>query len=203
MQELLQHLNKIHRLSPKAEQALLAICASLSVPKNKDLHPIGHTCRNIYFVKKGLLRIYYFKDGRDITESFQMENALVARADSLFDAKPSQKGIQAIEDSELVAINSAKLFALYDEHHDMERLFRKIYEQAYVSTVERIENIQFFTAEQRYQKLKENYADVLLRIPLKYVASYLGISQVSLSRIRSRKPGFSPLSKTDFSPLKK
>ena len=187
MQELLHHLNKIYRLAPKAEQALLGICASVKVAKNKDLHPIGHTCRNIYFVKKGLLRIYYFKDGRDVSESFQTENSLVARADSLFDAQPSQKGIQAIEETELVAINSTKLFELYDEHHDIERLFRKIYEQAYVNTVKRIESMQFFTAEERYRKIMENNADVLLRIPLKHIASYLGISQVSLSRIRSKK----------------
>lgn len=187
MQELLEHLNNIHRLSPKSAQALLGICASQAVKKNTDLHPIGHTCRNIYFVKSGLLRIYYFKDGRDITESFQTDNSLVARADSLFDAKPSQKGIQAIEDTQLVAINSAKLFALYDDHHDIERLFRKIYEQAYVNTVERIESIQFFTAEERYRKIMENYSQVMLRIPLKFIASYLGITQVSLSRIRSKK----------------
>jgi len=187
MQALVQYLHKIHRLSPKAVQAILSICSTQKVVKNKDLHPIGHTCRNIYFVEEGLLRIYYIKDGRDITESFQAENSLVARADSLFDAKPSKKGIQAIENSKLVAINSAKLFALYDEYPDIERLFRKVYEQAYVNTVERIESIQFFTAEERYRKIMETSSDILLRIPLKYIASYLGISQVSLSRIRSKK----------------
>ena len=186
MQALLHHLNQIHRLSPKSEQALLAISRIQEVQKNQDLHPIGHTCRNIYFVEEGLLRVYYIKDGRDITESFDAEYSLVARADSLFDAKPSKKGIQAIENTKLAAINSAKLFALYDEYPDIERLFRKIYEQAYVRTVERIEHIQFYTAEERYRKIMDTSSELLLRIPLKYVASYLGISQVSLSRIRSK-----------------
>ena len=167
--------------------AIIHICTETFVKKGMDLHPIGHTCRNVYFVKKGLLRIYYFKDDTDVTEQFEFENSMVARADSLFQAKPSRKGIQAIEDSELIAINSALLFKLYDSYPDIERLFRKIFENAYVETVERIESIQFHTAEERYNNLLEQSAQTIQRVPLKYIASYLGITQVSLSRIRAKK----------------
>ena len=123
MNELINYLNSINKISLQSECALLEICSELEVKKNTDLHPIGHVCRNLYFVKNGLLRIYYLKDDIDVTESFEFENAIVARADSLFHAKPSRKAIQAIEDSNLIAINGVSLFKLYDSHPDIERLF--------------------------------------------------------------------------------
>ena len=185
MNELINYLNSIHRISPQSESAFLDICAEIAVKKNADLHPIGHVCRNLYFVKNGLLRVYYLKDHIDVTESFEFENSIVARADSLFNAKPSRKAIQAIEDSNLIAINGVSLFRLYDSHPDIERLFRKVFELAYVQSVNRIENIQFHSAKERYENLLEKSPKTIKRISLKFIASYLGITQVSLSRIRA------------------
>ena len=187
MIELLSYFNQIQSLSNKSEKALVAICSETVIKKGNDLHPIGNTCRNIYFIKQGLLRIYYFKDDTDVTESFEFENAIVARADSLFNANPSKKGIQVIEDSELIAINSAQLFKLYDDFPDIERLFRKIFENAYVETVNRIESIQFHSAEERYANLLNESKNIVQRVPLKHIASYLGITQVSLNRIRAKR----------------
>ena len=184
MDKLIIHLNSIHKISSQSSQDLLDICFKIKVKKNNDLHPIGHTCRNLYFVRKGLLRVYYFKNDIEITESFEFEDSIVARADSLFQSKPSRKAIEAIENSELIAIPSSSLFILYDSHPDIERLFRKVFEIAYVETVDRIESIQFHSAKERYNNLLEKSPKTIMRIPLKFIASYLGITQVSLSRIR-------------------
>ncbi len=132
----------------------------------------------------GVARIYYYKDGIDITEHFAFENDIIVRAESLFTGKPTSKGIQAIDKTTMIAIDSESLFQLYDTHHDIERLFRLIFEREYVQTVRRIESLQFKTAKERYLELLET-TDFVQRIPLKYVASYLGVTQVSLSRIRS------------------
>lgn len=187
VQELFDQIKNIHRISSESEKALALICKELTFSKGKNVQEIGHTCKTLYFVKKGVVRICYFKDAIDITESFEFENAFVARAESLFTGKPSRKAIQAIEDTTLIAIDSNKLFKLFDMHSDLERLFRKIIENSYVNTVNRIESLQFNTAEERYKSLLKDNPDVLKRIPLKYVASYLGITQVSLSRIRGLK----------------
>jgi len=187
MQQLFSQIEKVHPISTDAIMALSSICKELNVSKGKNIQEIGHTCKTIYFVKKGLVRIYYFKDAIDITESFEFENAFVARAESLFTGKPSRKAIQAIEDTCIIGIDSHKLFKLFDMHSSLERLFRKIIETSYVKTVNRIESLQFNTAEERYNALLKSAPDVLKRIPLKYVASYLGITQVSLSRIRGIK----------------
>jgi CRP-like cAMP-binding protein len=185
MVSLFRYFDKYYPLSEEARNAIRAISTIQTVKKNKDLQPIGHTCRTIYFICKGLARIYYYKDENDVTESFSFENQIVARVESLFSGKPSQKGIQMLEPSEVIAISSIQLFKLYDSLPDIERLFRKIFEEAYVETVNRIESLQFHSAEERYRDLLLNSPDILKRVPLKYIASYLGITSVSLSRIRA------------------
>lgn len=185
MEQLFNYFNKIQPLSGDAQNAIKEISSIGHFKKNKDLQPIGHTCKTIYFMNKGIARIYYFKKDIDITEGFYFENSIIARVESLFTGKPSRKSIQVLEDAEIVGLNAAGLFKLYDQFHDIERLFRKIFESAYVDTVNRIEGIQFHSAEERYKALLRESPDVLKRVPLKYVASYLGITQVSLSRIRA------------------
>jgi CRP-like cAMP-binding protein len=187
MQQLFNYFNNYTPLSEEAKLVIAEICKLIVVKKNTDLQAIGHTCKTIYFINKGVARIYYFKDGTDITESFAFENNIIARVESLFTGKPSRKGIQILEDAEIVAISSTSLFKLYDTFPEIERLFRLIVEAAYVDTVNRIEGIQFHTAEERYQTLIKEAPDVIKRVPLKYIASYLGITQVSLSRIRATK----------------
>ena len=187
MQSLIKHIQTIHPVSAKAEKALFEICNEMHFKKGSDIQEIGHTCKTLYFVKNGCVRIYYFKEDIDITESFEFENAFVARAESLFTGKPSLKAIQAIEDTTLIGIDSTKLFKLFDSYPDLERLFRKIIETSYVNTVNRIESLQFNTAEERYFNLLKDHKNILQRIPLKFIASYLGITPVSLSRIRAIK----------------
>lgn len=187
MSDLSKHIRKIYPVSIESEKELLKICTEIHFTKAADIQTIGHTCKTIYFVKKGCVRIYYFKEDIDITESFEFENAFVARAESLFTGQPSRKAIQAIEDTDVIAIDSNKLFQLFDAHHDLETLFRKIIESAYVNTVNRLESLQFNTAEERYLNLLKDHPNVLQRVPLKLIASYLGITPVSLSRIRASR----------------
>lgn len=102
-------------------------------------------------MKSGIARIYYFKDTTEVTELFASEGDIIARVESLFTGRPSRKGIQIIEDSEIVSINALGLTALYDTHHGIERLFRKVFEAGYLETVLWLESLQFHAAEERYQ----------------------------------------------------
>ncbi|MEQ9221229.1 MAG: hypothetical protein RLO17_24460 [Cyclobacteriaceae bacterium] len=95
---------------------------------------------------------------------------------------------QALSDTSFIAIPSGPLFKLFDQHHQVERLFRKVVERSYVDTINRLESLQFHSAEERYNLLIEKSSAVVREIPLKHIASYLGITQVSLSRIRSSIP---------------
>lgn len=184
MIELFAYFEKFQRLNEKDKNVLTEICQISKVKKNETLQQLGHTCKTIYFLKSGIARIYYYKDGIDITESFAFKGNIIARVESLFTGKPSQKAIHILEDAEIVGINATQLFKLYDINPQIERLFRLIFENAYVDTICRIESIQFHSAEERYLALL-NETNIVQKIPLKHIASYLGITQVSLSRIRA------------------
>ena len=180
------YIDSVYRISEAAKTELEKVCSTLTFKKNELIQPIGHTCKTIYFLQKGIARIFYYKDGVDITEYFAFEGGIVARAESLFAGEPSQKAIEALEDCEVVAMDVPKLYQLYDEFHEIERLFRLIFERAHVETIHRIESLQFHSAEARYLNLLETQKNIIQRVPLKHIASYLGITQVSLSRIRAK-----------------
>ncbi|HCX20625.1 MAG: cyclic nucleotide-binding protein [Flammeovirgaceae bacterium] len=189
--EIRQFLNNISDISVISDESKVAfgnLCSLISIKKGKNLQSIGHTCKTIYFVQEGTARIYYFKDGKDITEYFAFQNDLIVRAESLFTGKPSHKAIQSISDATFIAIPAEPLFALFEQYRDVERLFRKVVERSYVDTINRLESLQFHTAEERYQALLKKSPAVVREIPLKHIASYLGITQVSLSRIRATDP---------------
>lgn len=184
---LLGFFKKLQPLNPQAETDLMQLCLVKNFSKSEEIQSIGATCKTIYFMVSGVGRIYYLKDGVEVTEYFAFSNDLIVRAESLFTKTPSKKAIQALEESIVVAIPAEPLFGLFDRHPDLERLFRLLVQNAYVETLRRLENIQFLTAEERYQKLLEEKPELIQKIPLKHVASFLGITQVSLSRIRGQK----------------
>lgn len=182
--DLFSFFNSINKLSDEAKEALKQTIKSKSYAKNEIIQEIGSSCKTVYLVKDGCARIFYYKDGNDITEHFAFENELIVRAESLFTGKATSKGIQAIDETTIISIDSDALFKLYDKHHDVERLFRLLFEREYVHTVKRIESLQFKSAKERYLELLET-TDYVQKIPLKYISTYLGITPVSLSRIRA------------------
>ncbi len=186
-QPLVTALKHLYALKDDSTDAILEITQRVSFKKGELVQDIGQSCKNLYFIDSGCLRIFYFKDGRDITESFEFENSFVARGESLITMKPSSKGIEAIEDSQLFQINTPKLFALFATFPDIEKVFYKFIEHAYIQQINRLESLQFLTADERYGQLLLEQPQAIQRIPLKYIASYLGITQVSLSRIRAKK----------------
>lgn len=181
---IISFFDTIHCLDTSGKLALSAIVHEKKYKKNEIIQELGSTCRTIYFVKSGIARIFYFKNGNDITEHFAFDNDIIVRAESLFTGKSASKGIQAINATTVYAIDAPSLFHLYDTHHDIERLFRLLIEKEYIATVKRIESLQFKTAKERYQELTltTNYVQ---KIALKHISTYLGVTQVSISRIRN------------------
>ncbi|WP_282784823.1 Crp/Fnr family transcriptional regulator [Phaeodactylibacter xiamenensis] len=181
---IFNYFDRIYRVCPAARAALNELLGKERYTKNELIQQTGNSCRTVYFVSSGIARIFFYKDGEDITEHFAFAGDVIVRAESLFTGEPTPKGIQALQEVELLAIDAVKLFALYDTHHDVERLFRLIFEQEYVAAIKRVESLQLQHATERYLDLVQT-TDLINQIPLRYIASYLGITQVSLSRIRA------------------
>lgn len=140
----------------------------------------------MYFLEKGALRGYYTLDGKEITHWFGFENDFVTSFHSFITQAPAVENIHLIEGSVLWAISKNTLEKLFNQHHDIERLVRIAYEKYYIRLEERFVNAHFKTAAERYEDLVKGTPHILGRVPLGYIASYLGISQETLSRIRSR-----------------
>ncbi len=186
MQQLLTHITRYHRLSAEAEKALQECFTEITLNKNELLLTQGNVCRHLYFLQKGALRGFYNLDGKEITHWFGFENDFVTSFHSFITGEPSVENIQLVESCILWAIAKETLADLFNRHHDIERLVRIIYEKYYIRLEERYVNAQFKSAKERYEELILQSPHILERVPLGFIASYLGISQETLSRIRSK-----------------
>lgn len=181
-------IEQLSQFGPLSETAHKAITQRLTTQLRRRREPlltIGQTNRHLYFIDAGLARSYYLKDGTDVTEYFAFEGQLIGATDSFFAQRPSRKGIEAVENGQLTALHHRDLDELYQLFPELERIGRLLVTQAFVDLQTYLENQQFSTAEERYHDLITRRPALLQRVPLKHVASYLGITPVSLSRIRS------------------
>lgn len=186
MQHLLTHIANYYPLSTEAQNALHNCFEKISLSKNEYLLREGQISRQLYFLEKGALRGFYNLDGKEITHWFGFENDFVTSFHSFITRQPAVENIQLLESSTLWSISKEQLTNLYNSHHEIERLVRIVYEKYYIRLEERFVNAQFKTARELYENLLLQTPHILERVPLGYIASYLGISQETLSRIRSR-----------------
>lgn len=157
-----------------------------NVPKGAHLHSAGNICDKTFWVMKGLLRTYYLKEGKEITDGFAAEGESLTSAKSFMTNMPDQYYLQAIEDSQLCALTNVDLMYMFDHFPEMERYGRITMSIYYMKLSERLESYQFTSAKDKYDHFCKTYQSVLGRLPLGMVASYLGISQETLSRIRAK-----------------
>lgn len=158
----------------------------IQVPKNEIFSPHDTYNTQIYFVEKGLSRSFYYEKGKDITTKFYQEGRLMAHIDTLFENQNSKYNLETIEDSEIVYCDYRKLEEFCKESIAVANFSRFILGKLLVQMSERIASLQYRTATERYDQLMKENPDILLRAPLRMVASYLGISQETLSRIRAK-----------------
>ncbi len=186
METLLRQLQHIYHLPTEAQSALSACFQEVVLSKNDFLLTEGKICRHLYFLERGALRGFYHLEGKEITHWFGFEMDFVTSFHSFITQEPSIENIQLIEGAVLWSIAKEDVTRLLNEHREIERLVRIAYEKYYIRLEERFVNAQFRTATELYDKLLREKPHILERVPLGQVASYLGISQETLSRIRSR-----------------
>ena len=186
MQQLLNHIKNYAPLSSEAQEALENCFEEVVLSKNEFLVKEGKTCRHLYFLQQGALRGFYNLDGKEITHWFGFENDFVTSFHSFITQEPAVENIQLIEGSVLWSISKDTLSNLFNQYHEIERLVRIVQEKYYIRLEERFVNAQFKTATERYENLLLQSPHILERVSLGHIASYLGISQETLSRIRSR-----------------
>ena len=167
----------------------LDILESVLVPmkfaKGEKILGEGDVCHYIYWVVKGLVRQYYFKNGKELTEYMASENTIFMSIESLFREEPSRQVVQAIEPTVIYALPKKELEAVAIRCVNIQMLYRKILEESLIISQQRADMLRFESAQDRYQKLMKQSPQLVLRAPLVYIASYLQMTPETLSRVRT------------------
>ncbi|HUH75319.1 MAG TPA: Crp/Fnr family transcriptional regulator [Chitinophagales bacterium] len=156
-----------------------------SVSKNQVLVRQGEISKTLYFVEQGMGRSYYLNDnGKEITQWFFGEGKFMASVDSFFQQCPSLYYLEVLDDSIVYSISKTKLDELFEKYSNMEKLGRLVSTEMLTRVVNKLNAIQFQTARERYEYMLDEFPDIAYQVPLGHIASYLGMTQETLSRIR-------------------
>ncbi len=174
-------------LSNECQQDFITHSKITSFKKGEIVVREGQFSKTAYLMVEGCARAYYLKDGKDISDWFTFENQFMAAIISFFSEEPSPHYVEFVEDSIVLEFSKDTVDKLSDKHHDFERFISKVVTETMLGLCERLYTIQFNKAEERYKHLINIHPKITNRIPLTHIASYLGITLETLSRIRSPK----------------
>lgn len=186
-EQILLHFEKYIKLNDVLKKELLSRIDLKTLKKGELVHNADSICKKSYFIQKGLMRLYFIKDGKEITEYFIAENEWANSPRSFMQQKLDIYYIDTLEQTECFCLGVHDLVFLFDNFPEMERYARLSMGTTFGHYLERITSMRFTTAKEKYQHFCETYQKIYHRIPLGMVSSYLGIAQETLSRIRAEK----------------
>ena len=165
--------------------AMESILVPMKFQKGETILKEGEICQAIYWVAKGLVRQFYYKNGKELTEYMATENQIFMSIESLFKEQPSTQQIQALEPTILFALPKKKLEHAAVRNVNIQMLYRKILEESLIISQVHADMLRFESAQERYAKLVKRSPQLVLRAPLVYIASYLQMTPETLSRVRT------------------
>lgn len=187
---LINHIANLIPVSIELKNRLETIGEIQNFPKNHFLHKPNRICLNTYFINKGLIRIYYVKNEKEITDNFSAENEWITSIYSFLQNIPDHFHIETLEETEVMKVSLNDLETCFKDFPEMERFGRILMARYYLEQSERIISLRFNSAKERYQFFERTAKNKLSRVPLGMLASHLGMTQESLSRVRSLKNTF-------------
>lgn len=184
---LIQVISSILPISVDLEKRLQEILHIESFPKKHFLLKEGQVCNHIYFIAKGLVRSYHLKGDKEVTNWFMKESDLIISVSSFYKRVPSKEYVHLLEDCTLLSIHYDELQQLYKDFVEFNIVGRVLTEKYYILSEERLAAIRLQKAEDRLHFISETYPDILQRASLGHIASYLGITLETISRIRAKR----------------
>lgn len=164
---------------------LQSVLVPMKFAKGEMILKEGEVCTNMYYIDKGLVRQFYFKSGKQLTEHMAVEGNIVMCIESLFREEPTKLQIEAIEPTIIYALPKARLEEVALHNVNMQILYRKILEESLILSQVYADLVRFESAQNRYRRMCKLQQQVTLRAPLVYIASYLQMTPETLSRVRS------------------
>lgn len=178
-------IGKLYELPEQSKAELKACITEVAYPKGHILLKADKVETDVYFIKKGIVRAYANHKDNQVTFWFGKEGDTILSMKSYVANEKAYEDIELLENSELYRLKTHNLRDLFAKDIYLANWGRKLAEQELIKTEERLISMQFKTAMERYKELMSDNSDLLQRVQLGYIASYLGITQVSLSRLRA------------------
>ncbi|AZA84630.1 Crp/Fnr family transcriptional regulator [Chryseobacterium lactis] len=179
------YFQSFNLFSEEEIDAFLQLFEIRRVNKNEYFIQEGERCKEVAFIASGIFRSFYISDdGKDMTYCFRFPNTMMAAYSSFISDCLSRENMQAITDAELLVLKKEAVDKMVQDNLNWTKFLKTIAEQEYLELENRFFQLQRDTAAQRYATLLNNHPDYVKNIPLQYLASYLGITQRHLSRIR-------------------
>lgn len=173
------------RLEPASIEALAELLVPMKFHRGETILNEGEECTCMYYVERGMVRQYYYKNDKDVTEHFSFEGRIVMCIESLLRQVPSQLIIEALENTHLYAIPRMKLIQAIQTTPELGVLYGKILEHALISSQHHADSQRFENAQERYERLLREKPEIVLRAPMIHVASFLQMTPETLSRVRA------------------
>ena len=189
LNDFLRYINTIYPVDEALQNNLIQRTEIVEVPKKTQLLREGQRPDYVWMVLSGMLRAYYIKDGLEICSSFMQEQHLVVSVNGFYSRQPGYEYIETLEDTVLARIHYDALQQLYREHLEFNFIVRVLTERYTMLGEERLFLLRKQTAEERYSHILNHEPELLQRVPLKYIASFLGMNLETLSRIRKKISG--------------
>lgn len=186
-ENLFDHFESYIKLSDELKSELTKRLKLKTFRKGELILDASQVCKESYFIQSGILRTYFLKDSKEISEYFCSANEWVNSPKSFIHRTTDIYYIDAIEETSTLVLSVNDLIFLFDNFPEMERYARLSMGSVFGHLMERIASMRFTSAKERYLHFKKIYSGIYPRIPLGMVASYLGITQETLSRIRAEK----------------
>lgn len=163
---------------------LESILVPMKFAKGEMILKEGEVCENIYYIEHGLVRQFYFKNGKQITEHLGEDRTIFMCIESLFREEATKLQVEAIEPTTVYALPKLRLEQVALHNVNIQILYRKILEESLIISQVHADLVRFETAQDRYKKMCKLSPQVILRAPLVYIASYLQMTPETLSRVR-------------------
>lgn len=179
--------NSIFSLSEGAQLAFFNLLQRNEYPKGAILNTPGKAAEEVYIIEQGLICNYMLVDGKEIGAGFYAEGGIGGDIISFLTRNPSKRTVKVMEPAVVWTINHAELENFYRNFAEAERIGRLLYNYVILVQQNRIEDLVSDSAQIRYRKLQERFPRIIHRLPLQFVATFLGITQETLSRIRAQK----------------
>lgn len=187
MEWLLEYIKYYVNLTSELEQDVRKTFRIKQYPQGHRLISEGETCRNLYFLSRGTIRSFVIQKEKDITTWIYPEGYFVTAWGSFLKEEPSLEYMEFTQDAEVVFITKQSFELLFEKHPTLEKFWRYLLEEQVAELNDQFKDFMFTTAQEKYDALIKMFPDITQRINLGHIASFLGVTQETLSRIRGKR----------------